>query len=148
MQSEYYKQTHDRYAPYWAAGLVSLCFCGLATSWFDFGDFWQGYVLDMTGPAWNYILVRLLFRSFVDNRWSRFFTPRKTFILFVTIAFGIEILQYYEVYNATFDPLDFLAYISILLPVYILDSLQQRRWCFPSRIEFDRLNKILNSSCA
>jgi len=76
----------------------------------------------MVGPAWNYILFRGRFVAKADNIWTRFFTPLKTFTIFIAVSFGIEILQFLEVYEATFDPWDFLAYVSILLPLFILDQ--------------------------
>ena len=113
---------HDRHAPFWALVLVVLCATGLATIWIDGSPFWKGYVLDMTGPAWNYILFRGRFTSKADNLWTRFFTPKHTIIIFVAVCFGIESAQYFGLYEATFDPLDFLAYISILVPLFILDQ--------------------------
>jgi hypothetical protein len=67
------KSIHDVLAPYWAIALVVLGSTALATNWIDLGSFWKGYVLDMTGPAWNYILFRGLYTSRKDNAWSRFF---------------------------------------------------------------------------
>lgn len=127
MSLETRKSRHDKFAPYWAVGLVLLGSLGLATSWINFGAFWKGYVLDMVGPAWNYILVRWLFRGYSDNAWTRFFTPSKTFFLMLLVAFGIETMQYFELYESTYDPWDFLAYVSILLPIYILDLIQTSR---------------------
>lgn len=86
------------------------------------GAFWKGYVLDMTGPAWNYILFRGRFTSRSVNAWTRFFTPKKTVTIFVLVCFGIEGAQYFGLYGATFDPWDFLAYVSILVPLFILDQ--------------------------
>ena len=114
---------HDRLAPYWAAGLVVLCGTGLATIWIDLGTFWKGYVLDMTGPAWNYILVRGKFTTEAHNRWTRIVTPVTTVVAFTSICFGIEAAQYFGLYEATFDPWDFLAYVSILVPLFVLDIL-------------------------
>ena len=115
------KNLHDKYAPYWAAVFAILWITGLSTIWFDFGKFWKGYVLDMVGPAWNYILFRGLFTKKADNRWTRFFTPTRTLLIFLAFLFGIETLQYFKVYNSTFDPYDFLAYISLLVPFYMVD---------------------------
>jgi len=114
---------HNKQAPYWAAGLALLCGIGLATIWVDGPAFWKGYVLDMTGPAWNYILFRGRFTSQADNQWTRFFTPVRTVTIFIAVCFGIESAQYFHLYDATFDPWDFLAYISFLLPLFILDFL-------------------------
>jgi hypothetical protein len=121
------KDIHDRNAPYWATALVVFAAAGLSTIWLSFGDFFGGYMLDITGPAWNYILFRGLFTTKANNRWTRFFTPLKTFAIFVVVCFGIETLQYFRVYNSTFDPWDLLAYVSLLFPLFILDSLQQKR---------------------
>lgn len=121
------KQRHDKYAPYWAMTLVVLGAAGLATNWIDLGDFWKGYVLDMTGPAWNYILFRGLFTKRSNNAWTRFFTPARTFFIFLLVCFGIEMAQYFQLYEATYDPWDFLAYISLLLPLFILDLRQNRK---------------------
>ncbi|MCF8267449.1 MAG: hypothetical protein K9I69_05140 [Ignavibacteriales bacterium] len=113
---------HDKYAPYWAAALLILCLTGISTIWIDLGIFWKGYVLDMTGPAWNYILFRGLNTGYADNVWTRFFKPKSTVIIFTSVCILIETLQYFKVYDSTFDPWDFLAYASLLFPVYIIDS--------------------------
>jgi len=75
----------------------------------------------MTGPAWSYILFRGRYTTKAENAWTRFFTPVRTVVILVLICFGIETAQYLQFYDATFDPWDFLAYISILLPLFILD---------------------------
>jgi len=94
---------HDKHAPFWAAGVVILGITGLATNWLDLGSFWKSYVLDITGPAWNYILFRGRFTSKVDNRWTRFFTPKRTVIIFIVVCTVIEGMQYLKLYEATFD---------------------------------------------
>jgi hypothetical protein len=116
------KKRHNTLAPFWAIALVILGGVGLATIWLDLGDFWKGYVLDMTGPSWNYILFRGLYTSYSENKWTRFFTPNKTIIIFLIVCFGIEGAQYLNLYKSTFDPWDFVAYISILIPLFLLDS--------------------------
>jgi len=121
MKQENIRIKHDKYAPYWAVTLVVLVILGLSTSWLDLGKFWKGYVLDMTGPAWNYIFFRGLNTSYSDNAWRRFFTPNRTFAIFIIVCFGIETLQYFKIYDSTFDWWDLLAYISILVPLYSID---------------------------
>lgn len=120
------KHIHDKFAPYWAIGLFILCGTGLATVWIDLGSFWKGYVLDITGPAWNYILFRGLFTSYAENVWRRFFTPQKTFIIFLIVCFGIEGAQYFNLYEATYDPWDLLSYVSVLFPLFLLDLKQSK----------------------
>ncbi len=116
------KNSHNSRAPYWALALFILCITGLTSTWINIGTFWNGYVLDMTGPAWNYILFRVLFTYKIDNIWTRFFTPQKTLIIFLLTCFTIEGAQFFNLYKSTFDPWDFLAYVSILIPLYLLDS--------------------------
>ena len=113
--------SHDAAAPYWAAALAVLCTAGLLSGWLDLGWFWRGYVLDMTGPAWSYILVRGLFTAQADNAWTRFFTPTRTLAVFVAFCAGVEGAQYLGLYDATFDPWDLLAYVSLLVPVFAVD---------------------------
>jgi hypothetical protein len=115
------KELHDKNAPYWAAALIILGITGISTTWIDLGSFWKGYVLDMTGPAWNYILFRGLFTAKADNAWTRFFTPWTTFLIFLAVCFGIEAMQYFELYDSTFDPWDLLAYVSLLTPIFLMD---------------------------
>lgn len=113
---------HDKYAPYWAATLVLLLIAGLSTLWFDWGRFANGYVLDMVGPAWVYILFRGLYTAKANNTWTRFFTPVRTLMILITACFGIEFMQYLNLYSSTFDLWDFLAYLSIIVPLFLIDT--------------------------
>ena len=126
MDKEQLKNRHNNNAPWWAAAMILFGITGISTIWIDLGSFWKGYVLDMTGPAWNYILFRRLSHAWSDNIWTRFFTPLRTFLIFTLVCFGIETLQYYKVYESTFDPWDFPAYVSILVLLFILDSIQNQ----------------------
>jgi hypothetical protein len=117
---------HNRYAPWWAIAMSILLVTGLSTIWFNGGNFWKGYVLDMVGPAWNYILIRGLFTAKQDNRFTRLFTPATTLLVLLGVAFGIETMQYFRIYEATYDPLDFAAYSSIIVPLFIIDMFTQR----------------------
>jgi hypothetical protein len=118
---------HDKQAPYWAAFFIFLLLAGVSTTKINLGDFWKGYVLDMTGPAWTYILVRGLFTARAGNAWTRFFTPLKTFVILLSVAFAIEMAQFFEWYEATFDPWDFVAYVSVLAPIFLIDILSEKR---------------------
>jgi hypothetical protein len=116
----------DSYSQWWAVTLVILGTVGISSSWIRLGSFWNGYILDMTGPAWNYILFRGLFTVKTENAWSRFFTPVRTLLIFLVVCSGIEMAQFFGLYEATFDPWDFLAYVSLLLPVFIVDIISMR----------------------
>ncbi|MBE0663498.1 MAG: hypothetical protein IH597_13655 [Bacteroidales bacterium] len=113
---------HNKNAPYWATALLFFGILGLSTIWIDFGRFWKGYLLDIAGPAWNYILFRGLFTYKTNNSWTRFFTPNRTLVIFLIVCFGIETLQYFKIYDSTFDTWDFLAYISVLVPLFLIDK--------------------------
>ena len=117
---------HDRAAPFWAAALILLGVVGLSTGVVDLGAFWKGYVLDITGPAWNYVLVRRLASAYVDNAWTRLFAPTRTLLIFIAVCYGIETAQYLELYEATFDPWDYLAYVAVLIPLYLTDVVRRR----------------------
>ncbi len=123
-QSTQNKTKHNKYAPYWAVAMFLFGLTGVATTWFKVGGFWNGYVLDIMGPAWNYILFRGLFTAYSENAWRRFFTPWRTFLIFLFVSFGIEGMQYFEIYDATFDPWDLVSYVSLLVPLFILDLIQ------------------------
>ncbi|MBE9490982.1 MAG: hypothetical protein IMY67_11850 [Bacteroidetes bacterium] len=120
------KNNHNKYAPYWALTLFILCGTGIATISIDLGSFWKGYVLDMVAPAWNYILFRGLFTYKTNNIWTRFFTPLRTLIIFLVVCFLIEFAQYLNLYDATYDVYDLLAYLSILVPLFIFDVIQSK----------------------
>jgi len=115
------EKQHNKYAPYWAGMLLLLWLIGLATIWINLGAFWKGYVLDIAGPAWNYILFRGLFTNKANNAWTRFFTPKITITIFLIVCVGIETSQYLKLYDATADAWDLLAYISILVPLFVVD---------------------------
>ena len=91
---------HNKRAPYWAAVMLLSAFAGISTVYVDWGSFWNGYMLDAGGPAWNYILFRGLFTYKVENAWARFFTPVRTVMIFSMVCISIELLQYFEVYSA------------------------------------------------
>ena len=101
--------------------MIILVITGISTTWISWNSFWNGYVLDITGPAWNYILFRNLGGPYKENALTRFFTPVKTFFIFTTILYFIEWMQYFEVYESTYDPWDFVAYISLMLPFCVID---------------------------
>ena len=118
------KEIHNKYAPYWALSMFILAVAGVSTVYMDGGTFWKGYLLDMAGPAWNYILFRGLFTAYADNAWTRIFTPKRTFFIFVIVSYSIEMVQFFNLYKSTFDVWDLPAYIAILLPLFLIDVLQ------------------------
>lgn len=126
LKTQAMSNNHNKYAPYWALAFVLFLVLGLATTWFSIKGFWNSYLLDMVGPAWTYILFRGLFTAKANNIWTRFFTANKTVFILVIVSFGIESMQYFEIYPSTFDKFDLLAYISILFPIFIIDKMQNK----------------------
>ena len=80
-------------------------------------------VLDIVGPAWNYILIRGLYSSKNQTFLKIKFSPESAALLIIGICFIIETGQYFRIYEAHFDPYDYLAYISLILPCYLIDKL-------------------------
>jgi len=112
---------------WWKAALVVLCTTGLATCVAPRPGFWSSYVLDMVGPAWNYILLRGLFSKRQPAMLSNVLSPTAAVLGITAICFLIEAAQYFRLYEAHFDPYDLLAYVSLLWPCYLVDQWLRRR---------------------
>jgi hypothetical protein len=90
--------------------------------------FWSSYVLDITGPAWSYILLRQLYEPRRESELlARVFTPTTTALTVVGICFLVEIGQFMGLYDATPDPWDFVAYASGVTVFYAVDLWSNRR---------------------
>jgi len=105
----------------WKIALILLGTVGLLSGLIKKPGFWSSYVLDMVGPAWGYILLRVLYTSKSSRFLSLKFTPETAFLSIFSICAVIETSQYFKIYDAHFDPYDYLAYASLLLPIYLLD---------------------------
>ncbi len=117
---------HNRYAIYWGITFAVCLIAGLSTLLFDPFPFLHGYVLDICGPAWTYILVRGLSREYSEHRWYRIFTPVTTFTIIVVVLYSIEGAQYLKLYNGWYDPWDLAAYVALVLPMFVLDIVQKK----------------------
>ncbi len=106
----------------WKITLIVLGTIGLLTGLIIKPGFWSSYVLDMVGPAWNYILLRVLYTSKTSAFLSLKFTPETAFLSIFGMCALIETSQYFKIYDAHFDPYDYLAYASLLVPIYLLDK--------------------------
>ena len=105
----------------WKISLILFGIISLSTGLSKRPGFWTSYVLDMAGPAWNYILIRGQYsdkQTFCSFR----FGPEFALFLIIGICFLIETSQFFKLYQAHFDPWDYLAYISILIPCYLIDK--------------------------
>jgi len=106
----------------WKISIILLGIISLSTCFSKRPGFWTSYVLDMVGPAMGYILLRVQYTSKGSTFLSFKFTPGLTALLISGICFLIETSQYFNLYDAYFDPWDYLAYISILIPCYLIDK--------------------------
>jgi hypothetical protein len=111
----------------WKIVLVVLGIVALSSGLVKKPGFWSSYVLDMAGPAWIYILLRCQYSSRTSTFMSLRFSPEGAFFLVFGIGVLIETSQYFKLYEATFDPYDYVAYLSLLLPCFLLDKHLQRR---------------------
>lgn len=83
---------------YWKVSLVTFGTISLATGIIRVPGFWSSYVLDIMGPAWNYILIRGLFSRTQPAMLSRILRPEAALILIVATCFLVETAQYLRLY--------------------------------------------------
>lgn len=106
---------------YWKAAIITLGTIALATCLVRSPGFWSSYVLDIVGPPWFYILVRGLFSKTQPAMLARFLSPEAALVIMMAACFLIETAQYFRLYEAHYDSLDFVAYVSLLVPCYVTD---------------------------
>jgi len=107
---------------FWKIILVLLGSTFLATCVIMVPGFWSSYVLDMVGPAMGYILLRVQYTSKESTFLSFKFSPESAALIIFGVCFVIETSQYFNLYDAHFDPYDYIAYISLLLPCFLIDK--------------------------
>lgn len=107
----------------WKVVLIVLGIVSLSSGLVKTPGFWSSYLLDIAGPAWGYVLLRTQYIAGDSGFLSIRFSPEMALMIILIICFLIETAQYFEIYDAHFDPYDYLAYISVLLPVYLIDKL-------------------------
>ena len=107
---------------FWKFAVIVLGSFVLATCLIIVPGFWSSYVLDIAGPAMGYILLRVQYTSKQSTFLSFKFTPESAMLLILGICFAVETSQYFKLYNAHFDPFDYVAYVSLLLPCFLIDK--------------------------
>lgn len=112
---------------FWKTALILLGSLSLLTVFIRISGFWSSYILDMAGPAWIYILLRGQYTSKSSFPFFGQLTPAPIFFLCLGICFTIETSQYFSLYDAYFDPYDYLAYASIITPIFLIDKLLQKK---------------------
>jgi hypothetical protein len=112
---------------FWKIVLICFGLVALSSGLFRESKFWSGYVLDLTGPAWIYMLIRGQYKSEDATFLKIKFSEELALFLVIALSFAIEMMQYFEWYDSTFDPLDFLAYFSGVFVIYLIDKLLHRK---------------------
>ena len=120
------KDLHNREL-LWKVLLITLGIISLSSGFIKSPGFWTSYALDIAGPAWIYLLLRGQYNLEKSAFLSIKFTANQAISLVIGIGFIIEIMQYYKIYEAHYDPYDFIAYVSLSIPVYLLDKWLIRR---------------------
>lgn len=112
-----------RQVRFWKTSVIILGIISLSTGLYKGSGFWTSYVLDITGPAWGYVLIRAQYRLNSERFMNIRFSPEIAFLVIVGICFIIETMQFFEIYNSTFDPYDLLSYFSGIFVVYVIDKI-------------------------
>jgi len=111
----------------WKIAIIVLGIVALSSGLVKKPGFWSSYVLDIAGPAWIYILLRCQYSERTTKFMSIRFSPESAVLLVFGMGVVIETSQYFKFYDATFDPYDYIAYLLLLLPCYLLDKYLQSR---------------------
>ena len=120
------EQIKNYHLIFWKIVVIILGLISLSTGIIKGPGFWTSYALDITGPAWGYALIRVQYKSKNQTFFNIKFTPEIAFLLIVGICFIVESLQFFEIYDSTFDLFDFLAYFSGAFSIYVIDKVLLR----------------------
>lgn len=93
---------------------------GGITQFVDFEGFIGSYWFDMTYPVFIYIYLRKTRRA-GEHKYSSPIHQNIALMLALVPPFLLETLQFFNWYKGTFDPIDFLAYLSLVVPAYLID---------------------------
>lgn len=113
---------HETETIFWKIAIIILGIVSLLTGIIKPSELWTSYLLDITGPAWIYILIRGQYKSQKATFLTIKFSPELALFLIVGICFAIETMQLLKLYESTFDPWDYLAYFSGTFLIYLIDT--------------------------
>ena len=108
---------------FWKVILIVLGIISLSSGLIRSPGFWSAYLLDIEGPAWGYVLLGARYKAGDSGFLTFRFSPEVALAVTIIICYLIKVAQSLEIYNPHFDPYDFLAYITGILPVYPVDKL-------------------------
>jgi hypothetical protein len=115
----------DVWTIFWKLLLILLGLLVLTSGLLKAPGFWSSYLLDISGPAMGYVLLRARYSSGNQTFLTLRFSPETALQIVIVICFLIETSQYFKLYPSYFDPFDYLAYISGVVVVYVFD-----KWLF------------------
>ena len=102
------------------AALIAVTTGGI-TRFIEFEGFIGDYWFDMAFPVFIYIYLRKTLMSNESN-YSLSINPKLAFLLAIGPAFLLETSQYFNWYKGTFDLIDYFAYLSLVIPAYLIDK--------------------------
>ena len=104
-----------------------ICFpLSLGALLIEIDGFWNNYLLDIVFPAFWYLTFRGISQKGNAHPLLQKLSPTIIFGSLVCLTFTMESGQYFGFYWGTYDPIDFLAYLSILGPCYLIDMFGYR----------------------
>ena len=109
----------------WRATVLVLGAVLLATEVLERPGFWSSYARDLTGPALMYLLFRGRHRASKVGTIPGVRTPNQVAAFVLGFCVTVEAAQYFGLYGH-FDPYDFVAYVTGLVPFYLVDRWRWR----------------------
>ena len=104
----------------WRSAALFAVATGGITRFVDFEGFIGNYWFDMSFPVFIYIYLRKTIKS-DESHDSSPIHPNLAIIIAIAPAFLLETFQYFNWYKGTFDLIDYLAYLSLVVPAYMID---------------------------
>jgi len=102
--------------------VLSCCFFfSMGALLVEIDGFWNNYLLDIAFPAFWYLTLRGISKAENMHPLLQKLSPSISFSLLIGVTFILEIGQYFGFYWGTYDPIDFLAYMSLLGPCFLIE---------------------------
>ena len=119
-------ETRNSYAGnlYWKISHLLLSILSGALAFIDIPGFWSSYLFDVVFPVWLYVSLRSLYREKQAGGPIRPLPPEAALLAILAVGCFLETSQYFGLYKGHFDPLDYLAYVSVIVPCYLTDKWQ------------------------
>ena len=126
----------------WRTVILALVAVLLATEVLERPGFWSSYARDLVGPAVIYLLFRGRHRASEARVFWGLRTPDRVVAFVLGFCFTVEAAQYFGLVSGRFDPYDLAAYVTGLLPWYLVD-----RWRWRTLGRTSRNAVLTSDSC-